>query len=77
MSLWQVKLFPVFHSCEDSVQHAVNMLHAVKNGRTELDKEDVRPVGKHLSMEDVLAFKDVKGTLNIRENLRKKILGNL
>jgi len=53
------------------------MLHAVKNGRTELDKEDVRPVGKHLSMEDVLAFKDVKGTLNIRENLRKKILGNL
>jgi len=77
VSLWQVKLFPVFHRCEDSVQHAVNMLHAVKNGRTVLYKEDVRPVGKHLSMEDVLAFKDVKGTLSVRENLRKKILGNM
>jgi len=53
------------------------MLHAVKNGRTVLYKEDVRPVGKHLSMEDVLAFKDVKGTLSVRENLRKKILGNM
>lgn len=74
MSLWQVKLFPAFDSCEDSVQYAINMLHALKNGSTALDKGNIKPVEKHLSMEDVLAFKDIQGTLNIRENLRKKIL---
>ena len=69
-----MKLFPVFHRCEDSVRHAINMIHALKNG-DELDKGDSKPVGKHLSMEDVLEFKDIKGTLDIRENLRRKILG--
>ena len=29
---------------------------------------------KYLSMEDVLACKDVEGTLDIREKLRKRIL---
>lgn len=74
VSLWQVKLFPVFHRCEDSVRHAINMIYTLKNG-DKLDKGDSKPVGKHLSMEDVLEFKDIKGTLDIRENLRRKILG--
>ena len=69
-----MKLFPVFHSCEDSVHHAINMIHALKNG-DKLDKGDIKPARKHLSMEDVLTFKDIKGTLDIRENLRRKILG--
>lgn len=50
------------------------MIHALKSGNKV--QGAVKPVGKYFSMEDVLAFKDIKGTLNIRENLRKKILGN-
>ena len=73
MSLWQVKLFPVFHSCKDSVCYAINMINSIKSGN-KLQVGDVKPVGKHLSMEDVLAIKDIKGTLKIRENLRIKIL---
>ena len=74
VSLWTVKLFPVFHGCRDSVCHAINMIHVLKSGNKV--QGDVKPVGKYLSMEDVLAFKDIKGTLNIRENLRRKILEN-
>ena len=70
-----MKLFPAFDSCEDSVHYAINMLQALKNGSTVLDKGNIKPMEKHLSMEEVLAFKDIQGTLNIRENLRKKILG--
>ncbi|XP_068731134.1 fucose-1-phosphate guanylyltransferase-like [Montipora capricornis] len=73
VSLWQVKLFPAFHSCKHSVQYAISMINSLKSG-SKLQVGDVKPVGKHLSMEDVLAIKDIKGTLNIRENLRKKIL---
>lgn len=73
VSLWQVKLFPVFHSCKDSVRYAINMINSIKSGN-ELQVGDAKPVGKHLSMEDVLAIKDIKGTLKIRENLRIKIL---
>ena len=74
MSLWQVKLFPVFKSCEESICYAVSMLTALKNG-SKIDKGNGEPVGEHLSMKDVLDYKDIKGTLQIRENLRKKILG--
>lgn len=74
VSLWQVKLFPVFENCAESTHHAINMLSALKNG-SKIDKGNVKPVGKYLSMKDVLDFKDIEGTLKIRENLRKKILG--
>lgn len=49
------------------------MINSIKSGN-KLQVGDVKPVGKHLSMEDVLAIKDIKGTLKIRENLRIKIL---
>lgn len=73
VSLWQVKLFPAFHSCQHSVCYAINMINSLKSGN-KLQVGDVKPVGKHLSMKDVLATKDIKGTLKIRENLRMKIL---
>ena len=73
MSLWQVKLFPVFKSYEESIHYATNMLNALKNG-SKIERANSEPVGKYLSMKDVLDFKDVEGTMNIRENLRKKIL---
>ncbi|KAL9952409.1 hypothetical protein ACROYT_G039659 [Oculina patagonica] len=74
VSLWQVKLFPVFKSYRESICYATNMLNALKNG-SKIDKRSSEPVGKYLSMKDVLDFKDIEGTLKIRENLRKKILG--
>ena len=74
MSLWQVKLFPAFNICEDSVSHVINMINSLKSGN-QVDKGNNAGIGKSLSMEDILGFKDIKGTLDIRENLRRKILG--
>ena len=73
VSLWQVKLFPVFESCRESTHYAINMLNALKSG-SKLNKGNSQTVQRYLSMKDVLDFKDIKGTLKIRENLRKKIL---
>ena len=73
VSLWQVKLFPVFESCRESTHYAINMLNALKNG-SKLNKGNSQTVQRYLSMKDVLDFKDINGTLKIRENLRKKIL---
>ena len=73
VSLWQVKLYPVFESHRESTSYAVNMLSALKN-ESKIIKGNNEPVQKYLSMKDVLDFKDIVGTLKIRENLRKKIL---
>lgn len=73
VSLWQVKLFPVFESCRESTSYAINMLSALKDG-SKIKKGNSEPVQRYLSMKDVLDFKDIEGTLKIRENLRKKIL---
>ena len=74
MSLWQIKLFPVFENCTESVCYAIKMLNALKNG-SRIDKGNIAHVGEHLSMEKILDLKDIEGTLKIRETLRKKILG--
>nr|XP_058962921.1 fucose-1-phosphate guanylyltransferase-like [Pocillopora verrucosa] len=73
VSLWHMELFPVFKSCTESVWYAMKMLNALKNG-TKIDKGNM-PVGKYLSMKEILDLKDTEGTLHIREMLRKKILG--
>ena len=70
-----MKLFPVFESCRESTSYAINMLNALKNGSKIVNKGNSEPVQRYLSMKDVLDFKDIEGTLKIRENLRKKILG--
>lgn len=70
-----MKLFPVFESCRESTSYAINMLNAFKNGSKIINKGNSEPVQRYLSMKDVLDFKDIEGTLKIRENLRKKILG--
>lgn len=70
-----MKLFPVFESCRESTSYAINMLNALKNGSKIVNKGSSEPVQRYLSMKDVLDFKDIEGTLKIRENLRKKILG--
>lgn len=70
-----MKLFPVFESCRESTSYAINMLNALKNGSKIINKGNSEPVQRYLSMKDVLDFKDIEGTLKIRENLRKKILG--
>jgi len=49
------------------------MINALKNG-SKIVKGNSEPVQRYLSMKDVLDFKDIKGTLKIRENLRNKIL---
>ena len=68
-----MKLFPLFESCRESTCYAINMLNALKIG-SKLNKGNSEPGQRYLSMKDVLDFKDIKGTLKIRENLRKKIL---
>lgn len=68
-----MKLFPVIKSYRESICYAINMLNALKNG-SKINKGNSEPVGEYLSMKDVLDFKDIEGTLKIRENLRKKIL---
>lgn len=75
VSLWQVKLFPVFESCRESTCYALNMLNALTNG-SKIKEGNSGAVQRYLSMKDVLDFKDIEGTLKIRENLRKKILGS-
>jgi len=68
-----MKLFPVFKSCTESTRFAIKMLHALKNG-SKIVKGPSTPVQRYLSMKEVLDFKDIEGTLKIRENLRNKIL---
>ena len=63
----------MFESCRESTCYAVNMLSALMNG-SKIIKGNSEPEQRYLSMKDVLDFKDIKGTLKIRENLRLKIL---
>ena len=64
----------MFKSFTESVCYAMKMLDALKNG-TKIDKGNIMPMGKYLSMKEILDLKDTEGTLHIREKLRKKILG--
>ena len=74
VSLWHVRLFPVFISQEASVIYTIEMLHALKE-RKSVEHTDVRPVSDNFaSMADILQTKDIQGTLEIREKLRQKIL---
>ena len=72
VSLWRYgSVFPVFKSCIESVCNAIKMLNALKNG-TNIDKGNIMPMGKHLSMKEILDLKDTEGTLHIREKLWEK-----
>ena len=46
----------------------------MKNG-TKIDRGNIMPVEKYLTMKENLDLKDTERTLHIREKLRKKILG--
>ena len=74
ISLWHMELFSVFKICIESVCYAIKILDALKNG-TKIDKGNIMPMGKYLSMKEILDLKDTEGTLHIREKLRKKMLG--
>ena len=69
-----MEVFPVFKSCIESVCNAIKMLNALKNG-TNIDKGNIMPMGKHLSMKEILDLKDTEGTLHIREKLWEQIIG--
>ena len=64
----------MFKICIKSVCYAIKILNTLKNG-TKMDKGNIMPIGKYLSMKEILDLKDTEGTLHIREKLRKKILG--
>ena len=66
-----MELFSVFKSCIESVCDAITMLNALKNG-TKIDKGHIMPMGKYLSMKEILDLKDTEGTLHIREKLWEK-----
>ena len=69
-----MELFSVFKSCIESVCDAITMLNALKNG-TKIDKGNIMPMGKYLSMKEILDLMDTEGTLHIREKLWEKIIG--
>ena len=74
ISLWHMELSLVFKICIKSVSYAIKILDTLKNG-TKIDRENIMPVGKYLTMKEILDLKDTERTLHIREKLRKKILG--
>ena len=69
-----MELSPVFKICIKSVCYAIKILNTLKNG-TKIDKGNIMPMGKYLSMKEILDPKDTEGTLHIWEKLRKKMLG--
>lgn len=74
VSLWHARLFPVFKEQTPSVQHTLEVLRALREGEKVSPPSDADTVGKRrLSMADVLVYKDVKSTLELREKLREKI----
>lgn len=74
ISLWHMELSPVFKICIKSVSYAIKILDTLKNG-TKIDRGNIMPVEKYLTMKEILDLKDTERTLHIREKLRKKILG--
>ena len=72
-NLWHAKLFPVCTSQKASSLHAINMAHAVMDGDVIHDQADQFVTPDRLSMADIVKVKDVKGMLNVREELRKKL----
>lgn len=74
-NLWHAKLFPVFISQKESSLYATEMAHAVLNGRLLESEETHQFFTKiRLSMAEIVKIKDVMGTLNMREELRNKLL---
>ncbi len=72
-NLWHAKLFPAFTSQKMSSLHAINMAHAVMTGDVIDDQVSQFFTPKRLSMADIVKVKDVKGMLNVREELGKKL----
>ena len=64
ISLWHMELFSVFKICIESVCYAIKILDALKNG-TKIDKGNIMPIGKYLSMKEILNLKDTERTLHI------------
>ena len=69
-----MELSPVFKICIKSVSYAIKILDTLKNG-TKIDRGNIMPVEKYLTMKEILDLKETERTLHIREKLRKKILG--
>ena len=72
-NLWHAKLFPAFKSQKMSSSYAINMAHAVMSGDVIDDQVSQFFTPNRLSMADIVKVKDVKGMLNVREELRKKL----
>ena len=72
-NLWHAKLFPAFTSQKMSSLYAINMAHAVVTGDVIDDRASQFFTPNRLSMADIVKVKDVKGMLNVREKLGKKL----
>ena len=72
-NLWHAKLFPAFKSRELSSLYAINMALAVTTGDVIDDQTSQFFTPNRLSMADIVKVKDVKGMLDVRDELRKKL----
>lgn len=72
-NLWHAKLFPAFTSQKISSLYAIKMAHAVMTDDVIDDEASQFFTPNRLSMADIVKVKDVKGMLNVREELRKRL----
>ena len=73
-NLWHAKLFPAFASQKTSSFYAIKMAYAVISGDVIDYHSNQFFTPNRLSMADIVKGKDVKGMLNVREELRKKLI---
>uniref|UniRef100_H3ANF5 TNNI3 interacting kinase n=2 Tax=Latimeria chalumnae TaxID=7897 RepID=H3ANF5_LATCH len=69
LSLWNARIFPVHLTLTDSVTEALQMLKAVYS-KTHFKMSNHNIL---LSVEEILAFKDIKTMLNFRQQLSEEI----
>lgn len=72
-NIWHAKLFPAFTSQRMSSLYAIHMSHVAITGDIIDDQSYQFFSPNRLSMADIVKVKDVKGMLNVREELRKKL----
>ncbi|XP_066936214.1 fucose-1-phosphate guanylyltransferase-like [Clytia hemisphaerica] len=71
LNLWHARIFPSFSSPEQALRHGAAMLSSCRiDTKFEMESSEERLY----SMADILKLKDVEGFLNMRSQLRQKIV---
>lgn len=74
LNLWNAKIFPAFFGPEDSLRYAAETLSSCRNNSKYTCRLKRAIYSCSYSMADILRMKDLKKILEMRNNLRLKIL---